>query len=162
MSGGEAANRLVEAFPPITIFCATCINPVSAPQYNNASAVSGGAPVCFPSSSLLYYFRVRSAETTSSPGILLLEGEHSLGREQFSISNVAITGIESSIGIRSSKSLSRRRSFSITAWRNYKGARNCSPGAYRSPRKSRNAPSRRDVRPSIKYRPGKWILKPYM
>lgn len=96
------------------------------------------------------------------PGILLLEGEHSLGREQFSISNVAITGIESSIGIRSSKSLSRRRSFSITAWRNYKGARNCSPGAYRSPRKSRNAPSRRDVRPSIKYRPGKWILKPYM
>lgn len=28
-----------------------------------------------------------------------------------------------------SKSLSRRRSFSITAECNYKGARNCSPGA---------------------------------
>jgi hypothetical protein len=59
-----------------------------------------------------------------------------------------------------SKSLSRRRSFSITAECNYKGARNCSPGGPRSVhRGNRETQPPRRGRPPVKYRPGERILK---
>lgn len=140
-SRGDAANRLVEEFSPIILrdVYQSC---VSAPQYNNASAVSGGPPTCLLSiPPLLQYFHARSAETSADP---LSQRRTLLGDAIFDIERcdyrrTGVSGYAARARSRS-KSLSRRRSFSITAWRNYKGARNCSPGAHRSPRKSRNAP----------------------
>lgn len=123
---------------------------VSAPQYNNASAISArggpprrtGVPLVDPSTII---FAPVAPKQRRVPRSLFLKGEHSWERLNFRYRTRCDYQAYRSIGIYAararsrSKSLSRRRSFSITAWHNYKGARNCSSGAHRSSRKSRNA-----------------------
>jgi len=126
--GGErATNRLVGEFPLIIVSRVTCINPASAPRYNNASVVFGNSPVCPSCRSLRCYFRTRSAETTSSCESAS-QSRIFLRDTIFNIEWKLITGISGYAARPCSRSLSCRQSFSITVRHNYKGARNCSLG----------------------------------
>jgi len=83
--GEQATNRLVEEFPLIIVSRVTCINPASAPRYNNASVVFGGSPVCPSCRSLRYIFAL-VAPKQRRPAKPLPKEEYSW-ETQFSISN---------------------------------------------------------------------------